>query len=82
LGACGYSKIEDVSGAIHDLVVALQRGEAGADGGFSGGMQNMGEAVAPWERVALLDVSLNKGDLRVRGKLRIGRQELRGITAK
>ena len=61
-GACGHGKIEDVPSALHNLVVALQRREAGADGGISSRVQHMGEVVAPGERVALLDAALQKRD--------------------
>jgi len=64
-GAGSQGQVEDVAGAIHDLVIALQRGEAGADGGLGGGVEHMGEAVAPWERVPLLDVALHERNLGV-----------------
>ena len=79
-GACGYRQIKDVSGAIHDLVVALQRGEAGTDGGFSGGMQNMGEAVTPWQGVALLDIALEKRDRGMTAELWVRSQKKIGVA--
>ena len=79
-GACGTGQIKDVSGALHDLVVALQRGEAGANGGFSGGVQNMGEAVAPRDRVALVDVALEKRDRAMTAELWVRSQKKIGVT--
>ena len=61
-GACGDRQIEDVSSAIHDLVVALQRREPGANGGVCGGVQHMGEGLVPGQRVALLNVAPQKRD--------------------
>jgi hypothetical protein len=81
MGACGHGQIQDVSSALHDLVVALQWGEAGADGGIGGGVQHMGEGVAQREGITILDVSLQEGDLPVRAKLRIGRQKVLRVAA-
>jgi len=80
-GACGHGQIEDVAGAIHDLVVALQRGEAGADSGIRGGVEHMGEAVAPWERVGLLDVALQECDRGMTAELWVCGKELLWIAA-
>ena len=78
--ACGYGQIKDVSGAIHDLVVALQRGEAGPDGGIGSGVQHMSEGLVPRERVALLDVALEKRDQGMTDELWVRSQKKIGVA--
>ncbi len=44
-GACGNSQIKDVAGAIHDLVITLQRSKARAVCRICRGVEHMGKAL-------------------------------------